>query len=229
MKIFAKIRHFQLIISTAFYVSIYIIIASINKKYVIRTRKWVSGRILRANGITLKIKGEPIDMDARLFIANHQNMLDIMILELLIPLDVCWVAKRELFKIPFYGRAVKLPKMIALDRANKLGLKMLLRTVKDRVSKNRPVVIFPEGTRSKEDTFKPFKSGGEFIANQLQLTVQPVVISNTKKLLRTQKQEFYPNEITVEVMKSFKTTDVEEHWIQNQRNMMQKVYNDISK
>ncbi len=229
MKIFAKIRHLQLILSTAFYVSLYIIIASINKKYVVKTRKWVSGRILRANGITLKIEGEPVDHNARIFIANHQNMLDIMILELLIPMDVCWVAKRELFKIPFYGRAVKLPKMIPLDRANKLGLKMLLRTVKDRVSKNRPVVIFPEGTRSKEDKFKTFKSGGEFIANQLQLIVQPVVISNTKKLLRTQKGEFYPNEITVHVMKSFKASSATEHWIANQQELMQKTYDNISR
>lgn len=228
MKIFAKIRHFYLIVTTAFYVSLYIIIASINKKYVIRTRKWVSARILKANDITLKITGEKIDSSSRLFIANHQNMLDIMILEILVPLDVCWVAKRELFKIPFYGLAVKIPKMIALDRSNKAGMKRLIRTVKDRVSKNRPVVIFPEGTRSKEDTFKSFKSGAQFIANQLDLTVQPVVISNTKNLLKSSAKELYPNTITIEVMQSFEASKAAEDWLQQEKEKMQKIYNDIS-
>lgn len=229
MKIFAKIRHAYLILTTAFYVSLYIIIASINKKYVIRARKWVSSRILKANDISLKVIGVPVDENAKLLIANHQNMLDIMILEILVPRDVCWVAKRELFKIPFYGLAVKIPKMIALDRSNKAGMKKLIRTVEDRVSKNRPVVIFPEGTRSKEDSFKSFKSGAQFIANQLDLVVQPIVISNTKKLLKSNDKELYPNTITIQVMESFQASKASQDWLQNEKDKMQSIYNDISK
>lgn len=228
MKIFAKIRHAYLILTTAFYVSLYIIIAAINKKYVIRARKWVSARILKANDISLKVIGVSVDNKAKLFIANHQNMLDIMILEILVPQDVCWVAKRELFKIPFYGLAVKIPKMIALDRSNKAGMKKLIRTVEDRVSKHRPVVIFPEGTRSKEDTFKSFKSGAQFIANQLDLTVQPIVISNTKKLLKSKDKELYPNTITIQVMESFQASKAPQDWLQNEKEKMQKIYNAIS-
>ena len=229
MKIFAKTRHLQLVISTAFYVSMYIIVASFNRKYVIKARKWVSKRILTANDIKIDMIGEPINPEAKLFIANHQNMLDIMILELLIPSDVCWVAKRELFKIPFYGLAVKIPKMIAIDRSNKAGMKKLIRTVEDRIAKGRPVVIFPEGTRSKNDTFLSFKSGAQFIANQLDLTVQPIVISNTKKLLRSAHKELYPSTITISVMKSFKASEAPEKWLQDEKVKMQSLYHAISK
>jgi 1-acyl-sn-glycerol-3-phosphate acyltransferase len=228
MKIFAKIRHAQLIFSTVFYVAFYITIVSFNRKYVIKLRKWVSRRILTANDIHLKVIGEAINPEAKLFIANHQNMLDIMILELVIPDDVCWVAKRELFKIPFYGRAVSIPDMIAVDRSNKLGMKLLIRTVKDRIAKGRPVVIFPEGTRSKKDEFLSFKSGAQFIANQLDLTVQPIVISNTKKLLRPAQSELYPSTITIQAMPSFKASDREEKWLQDEKIKMQNTYNDIS-
>lgn len=228
MKISAKIRHAQLIVSTAFYVAFYIVIASFNRKYIIRLRKWVSRRILTANGIHIKLTGIAINPDAKLIISNHQNMLDIMILELIIPSDVCWVAKRELFKIPFYGRAVKLPNMIAIDRSNKLGMKMLIRTVKDRVAKGRPVVIFPEGTRSKKDEFLSFKSGAQFIANQLELTVQPVVISNTKKLLRTAQSELYPSTITIQALPSFQAKDAPDKWLQVEKKKMQDIYNAIS-
>lgn len=229
MKIFAKIRHLQLIISTAFYVSMYIVIASFNRKYVIRARKWVSQRILTANDIKVDVIGVDINPHANIFIANHQNMLDIMMLELIIPKDVCWVAKRELFKIPFYGRAVKLPNMIAIDRSNKLGMKKLLRTVKNRISKGRPVVIFPEGTRSKNDEFLSFKSGSQFIANHLDLIVQPIVISNTKKLLRTAQKELYPSTVTIAPLESFQASKAGEKWLQEEKVKMQKVYHDISK
>lgn len=228
MKISAKIRAIYLIISTAFFVGLYVIISTFSKKYVVSARKWVSRKILTSNNLELEFNGT-IDPKAQLFISNHQSMLDIMIIELLLEKkDVCFIAKKELFKIPFYGRAVKIPNMISIDRQNKKGMKRLVNEVEKRINKHRPVIIFPEGTRSKSDAFLSFKSGASFVANKLDLNVQPIVISNTKKIFSMTKLFLRPGKITVTVLESFNVSKANEGWLNSERDKMQEVYNRVS-
>ncbi len=225
MKIFAKIKSYFVIVTTAFYVSIYIFYGLFGKKKdrLYSRRKWISRRILAVNDISVEVIGTP-KQDVDVIIVNHQSMIDIMVIETIFKGNIAWVAKKELFKIPFFGLLVKLPRMIALDRQNKKGLIKLLKDAKDRHSQGRPIAIFPEGTRAKKNTFLPFKPGAEIVANSLDATVQCAVISNTKKVLNFDDMLAYPCTIKVTLLEPFKAKEREKGWLQVEREKMLKVF-----
>ncbi|RDU73422.1 1-acyl-sn-glycerol-3-phosphate acyltransferase [Helicobacter aurati] len=137
------------------------------------------------NRFTMEKIGE-YDLEAKLIVVNHQSASDIICLEGDHPLNICWVAKKQLGEIPFYGYSVKIPEMILIDREDKKGIIQLLREAKERIAQNRPIVIFPEGTRGPGNrTFLPFKPGAKILAEKLRLRVQPIVFVNTRKIYDT--------------------------------------------
>lgn len=144
------------------------------------------------------------DLEARLIIVNHQSASDIICLEGDHPLNICWVAKKQLGEIPFYGYSVKIPKMILIDREDKKGIIQLLREAKERIAQNRPLIIFPEGTRGPGNrSFLPFKPGAKILAEKLQLRVQPIVFVNTRKMYDSNPLYSQKNTARVVCMPSF--------------------------
>lgn len=136
-------------------------------------------------GITLEIEGEE-DPSAQMQIMNHQSVLDIILFEYLHSKDLAWISKVEIAKIPWFGHIVKAPKMILVERESKKSLVKLLKDSKERLSHNRPIAIFPEGTRSDGMRMTKFKAGARIIAEKFDLVVQPVVIIGTRKILDSQ-------------------------------------------
>ncbi len=147
-------------------------------------------------GIKLEVEGEK-DESCDMFFVNHQSLLDIIVIEHLHDKNLAWVAKKELEKLPFFGHIIKAPRMISIDRQNKAGIIKLLKDVKDRLSKGRPIAMFPEGTRGDGKKMLSFKSGGQIIANKLGLKVQPIIVLNTRKILDSQKLTQTPGTVKV--------------------------------
>lgn len=225
MKILAKIKGLSFIVQIALFLACYVILVYLGRKRVYTFRKWISKTILKMYGITINVTGS-IDANAQLLIINHQSLLDIMILEQIHDKKLSWVAKKELFTISFYGRVLHKTADIALDRGNKKGLLKLIKQVKNRIYKGFVVAIFPEGTRSTKGTLLRFKPGTEFVANNLALTVQPIVISNSLRLFNMKAYELYAGELKVTIMPSFNTVTLEnKHWLAPLREDMLKVYN----
>jgi 1-acyl-sn-glycerol-3-phosphate acyltransferase len=136
-------------------------------------------------GFKIDIKGKP-DLNAKLLVINHQSVLDIVIMEAIYQPNMAWVAKKEIFDLPFLGQSVKISKMICLDRGDKRAIVKLLKDVKERIDNGRPVIIFPEGTRGRGEKLLRFQVGAKIIAEKLNLTVQPVVITNARKIFDSQ-------------------------------------------
>lgn len=147
-------------------------------------------------GIKLEEEGS-LDETCDMVILNHQSLLDIIVMEYIHSKNLAWVAKKEITDLPFFGHIIKAPRMISIDRENKAGLVKLLRESKDRLSKGRPIAIFPEGTRTDGKTILPFKSGAKMVANKLKLRVQPVVMLNTRKILDSKKLTCNPGIVKV--------------------------------
>ena len=137
-------------------------------------------------GIKLEIEGNK-DESCDMYFMNHQSLLDIIVIEHIHNKDLAWVAKKEISELLFFGHIIKAPRMISIDRENKVGIINLLKDVKDRLSKGRPIAMFPEGTRGDGTSMLKFKSGGSMIANKLGLKVQPVVVINTRAILDSKK------------------------------------------
>ncbi|WP_121756494.1 1-acylglycerol-3-phosphate O-acyltransferase [Helicobacter felis] len=149
-----------------------------------RTRRWCK-IFFPLMGTRLEKVGE-FDPSATLIVLNHQSIIDIVCLEAYHPRNICWIAKRELGEVPYYGHALKTTEMILIDRQDRRGLASLLKMAKEKLDQNRPLVIFPEGTRGKGmENLLPFKPGAKVLAERFKLKIQPVLLLNTRKILDT--------------------------------------------
>lgn len=81
-------------------------------------------------GVNLEKIGA-FDTSAKLIVLNHQSLLDIIYLEAYHPSNICWIAKKELGEIPFYGHALTDTGMILIDREDKKGIVSLLKACKE--------------------------------------------------------------------------------------------------
>lgn len=173
----------------------------------------------------VNIKGK-MDPDTQMLLINHQSDLDIDIMETITTQNLAWVAKKELFDVPFFGLVVKLPNDIPLERESKSALVTLIKDCKDRLDHGRIITIFPEGTRTETGVMKPFKKGAKVVADKYGLKVQPVVLIATSSYFSNKKKIFSPGTVTVVFLDSFMADKNDPEWLNTLQTTMQKVYDD---
>ncbi|HSN99079.1 MAG TPA: lysophospholipid acyltransferase family protein [Candidatus Nanopelagicales bacterium] len=119
------------------------------------------------------------------YCANHQSLLDILVLGSVLPGDYKWAAKRELLKIPFLGWHLKLAGHVPVDRGGgpRAAAEVIARFA-EVLREGKPLLVFPEGTRSEDGLMRPFKTGGFYAAVRAGVPVVPVALEGTSKLLR---------------------------------------------
>ncbi len=163
------------------------------------------------------------DNSVDMFVSNHQGIIDIVALEADSNTDIRWVAKKQLFDAPWFGYLLKLPNMIEIDRENKTGLVKLLRDTKETIqSKDKRVIcIFPEGTRTDKQALLPFKGGTKIIAEKLELTIQPIIITNSKKLLNEHNKTAHNATVHITYLKPFKVSKENKEWYDQLTKKMQ--------
>ena len=223
MKIFAKISWlFATIIIFSSLVLMIVLYYLVPRPYSRKISAWV---IRLTTFYSVDIQGEE-DPEAQMFLLNHQSDLDIGIMESITNRDLTWVAKKELFDIPFFGLALKLPKDIAVTRESKTSLLKLLKDAKNRLDKGRVITMFPEGTRSTKGRMLPFKSGAKMVADKHKLKVQPIVLMQTSKYYNIKKLYYKPGRIKVIYLDSFIADRSDKDWLNDLRTKMQKVYDD---
>jgi 1-acyl-sn-glycerol-3-phosphate acyltransferase len=111
-------------------------------------------------------------------VANHQSLLDIVLLSR-VPREMKWVGKEELFKIPWIGLMLRLTGDIAVKRGDSESGGEAVAKAKAYLKRGMSVMIFPEGTRSRDARLLPFKKGAFRLAIDAGVAVLPVVISGT--------------------------------------------------
>lgn len=223
MKIFAKIRFYYGAATISF------IAAGIMIPLMLITPKKRSFILHYWNKIIIRLLGGKIastgkrNHDADMYVMNHQGIIDIISLEAHENTDIRWVAKKQLFDAPWFGRVLKLPDMIEVDRENKTGLVKLLRDTKATIEgdKKRVVAIFPEGTRTNKQDLLNFKGGTKIIAEKLELTIQPIIITNSKKLLNEHDKTAHNATVHIHYLESFKVSKKNKEWYNELRETMQ--------
>ena len=133
---------------------------------------------LKICGISIEIRGKQyIQQDGVIYAVKHQSALETYCLSSYITKAV-FILKKELTYVPLFGWAQALYGMIAVNRAaGGTTLKKLLHEAKDRISKKRPVIIFPEGTRTKPGKTTEYKPGLVFLYQNLNVPVIPVALN----------------------------------------------------
>lgn len=138
------------------------------------------GFVVEKLGIKVNLIGaEHVPKGPVVFVSNHQGDLDIMILVASIDHQMGFVAKRELQKIPSYGKAIHDTRSIFIDRGD---TRASLRAIEEGVEYLKlgfSLTIFPEGTRGKEGKMKAFKRGSLRLATKAEVPVVPITISGS--------------------------------------------------
>jgi|TARA_Y100000996_G_scaffold313848_1_gene250048 1-acyl-sn-glycerol-3-phosphate acyltransferase len=167
------------------------------------------------------IKGEEnIILDKKFFIAcSHQSMFETFFLQTIFNSPV-FILKKELLKIPIFGWYLKKIGSISIDR-NKINKENL--NFKDQItnvvkSTNRPIIIFPQATRSEPLDRTPFKKGAARIYEDLNIICQPVAINSgnvwpkygslksNKKIIVSILKSIEPGKDKIEFLKSLENS-----------------------
>ncbi len=165
-----------------------------------------------------------VDPDAQMFLINHQSDLDIGVMETLTDKDLVWVAKKELFEVPFFGLAVRLSKDIPVERESKSSLLKLLKDCKDRLDDGRTICMFPEGTRSTTGRMRKFKPGAKMVADKYNLRIQPVVLLETAEHFDIKRYHYRPGTVHAHFMEPFTANKADKEWLDILHTQMQHVY-----
>ncbi|HIP51268.1 MAG TPA: 1-acyl-sn-glycerol-3-phosphate acyltransferase [Campylobacterales bacterium] len=158
-----------------------------------------------------------------MFVSNHQGIIDIVALEANENTDIRWVAKKQLFDTPWFGYLLKLPSMIEVDRENKSGLVKLLRDSKETINSEikRVICIFPEGTRTDKQELLEFKGGTRIVAEKLELTIQPIIITNSKKLLNEHNKTAHNATVHITYLEPINVSKANKGWYNELKMTMQ--------
>lgn len=152
-------------------------------------RLW-SKSILKVAGVDVRFEGaEHLRAEGRragpyLFMANHTSALDILCIAPALPDNNRWLAKESLKWVPFFGWAmVATGGCIFIDRGDHEKARASLRRAAEKIQRGLCVVVFPEGTRSKDGALMDFKKGPFHLAAAARVPIVPVAIKGTSALL----------------------------------------------
>lgn len=116
------------------------------------------------------------------FTGNHISNLDVPVMIARLPVSVRFLAKAELFSVPILGGAMRAIHMVETDRsAGPAAHRRINEQVSQVVAAGLSLVIYPEGTRSKDAELRAFKKGAFRIAVDNGMPVVPVTISGTAR------------------------------------------------
>ncbi len=134
-------------------------------------------------GITVSLEGrEHLTHPPYVLVANHQSALDIYVLLAAVPVSFKFVAKRQLFLIPFFGWAIRRAGYISIDRDNPREALKAIEEAAGRIRQGSTVLIFPEGTRSTDGKLLPFKKGTFSLVSRAKVPVVPLAIIGSNRL-----------------------------------------------
>jgi 1-acyl-sn-glycerol-3-phosphate acyltransferase len=132
-------------------------------------------------GIRLQEKGrENIPQGACLFLFNHTSFLDIFAMSARLP-GMRFGAKIELFKIPFFGRAMRMAGVLPIARQNREKVFRVYERAQARTERGQQYSLSPEGSRNTEETLMPFKAGPFIFAINSRIPIVPVVIKGAAR------------------------------------------------
>lgn len=133
---------------------------------------------VRVKGLEHIEKGRPY-----VLMSNHQSYYDVWALIGHVPLQLRWVIKKELRRVPIFGFGCERMGHIFVDRGDNEKARRSLEAAGGKIRAGASVVFFPEGTRSRDGRLLPFKKGGFAVALAAGVPILPVTVTGSRRVL----------------------------------------------
>ncbi len=188
-------------------------------------RYWAPG-LLRAGGMRVEVAGlDNVDLSRpHVFAANHQSLLDAVVLFEALPVPLLFIVKEDLRRVPLLGAYMSAMGMIFIRRRERRRSLEAMGLCGRRLAAGRSILIFPEGTRSKGGEIGPFKPGAFVPLIDAGAAVVPVAIAGTGAILPAGGFRVRPGRIRVAVGRPIATAGLER---QDRRDLARQVRDQV--
>jgi 1-acyl-sn-glycerol-3-phosphate acyltransferase len=156
---------------------------------------------LRSAGVRLRVTGtgNVLRDRAQILFSSHTSFADICVLASFLPVEFRWLARKEIFRVPFIGWHLARSGHLKIDRGDRESAVRLLREAADRVRSGVNVLVFPEGTRSPDGTLGQFKKGVFHFAIDAGVPLVPIRILGSHRIIPKRSWTLSPGDVSVAV------------------------------
>ncbi|PYO09824.1 MAG: 1-acyl-sn-glycerol-3-phosphate acyltransferase [Gemmatimonadetes bacterium] len=175
-----------------------------------KTPRWWSSAVLWAAGIKVRVHGmeNAATGQPHIFASNHVSWFDVPALAKILP-RYKFVAKAELFKVPIFGRGMRIIGMIEIQRENRKAAFGAYDVAAEKIRSGSSVVVFPEGTRGHAYPLRSFKKGPFVLAVAAGVPIVPVIVHGTIEIMPKGSFWVQPGTIDVHLLEPVSTTGVD--------------------
>lgn len=162
-------------------------------------RRWAR-LLLRAADVRVSVEGVEhlAPTGPQIIAANHQSFFDILAILAELPVPVKFVAKKELYRVPVFGGALKGLGHIRIDRQHlREALGAYAIAARELVERRASLLVFVEGTRSRTGMLLPFKKGPFVLAIESRTPIIPAYVAGTFGILPKGSMVVHPSPITI--------------------------------
>jgi 1-acyl-sn-glycerol-3-phosphate acyltransferase len=164
-------------------------------------RSW-SRAILRLAGVSVRVEGvDHLALDgAFMMISNHESWFDVWALAGCLPIDTRFAAKKELGRIPVFGRAWRACGHISIDRSNlDVAIESMSSAGRQIKEEGPHMLFFAEGTRCSDGALSPFKKGPFVVAIEGGVPIIPIGLVGSRPTMPKGSFRIRPGNITVRI------------------------------
>lgn len=167
--------------------------------FLYRLGTWIAWSGVRLAGVRVHVVGlDKLDKTRPyIFMSNHVSNVDPPILIPLIPGRTSVLVKKELFRYPVLGRAMRLGSLVPVDRGNREAGISAVREAAEVMRQGINMTIYVEGHRSADGRLMPFKKGPFYLAMECSVPVVPVTIAGTYEVMPKRRFALKPGTVTV--------------------------------
>ena len=168
-----------------------------------RAAMWIANAGVNAAGIDIVVTGMENVPAGRpcIFMCNHVSNLDPPVVLPMLPGRSAVLLKKELMSIPILGRAMRMGRFIPVERGGKRdAAQASVLAAGEALKDGLNILVFPEGTRSKDGRLQSFKKGPFYLAMETHAPVVPVAVAGTEKMMRKGSWAITPGVARVQLL-----------------------------
>lgn len=203
------------------FITVYLIIVGIpvltyckivdNPRVGLRFTKLLDRILLFFAGLSFNVEGleKLVPNQGYVYVGNHRSFADVAVAFMVLPGDLRYLAKKEIYKIPLVSFALRTLGTIQVDRSDPEAASMSIDYAVEKLRAGCSIVLFPEGTRSRLEGMLPFKKGAFVLAIKAQVPIVPFTLIGTDKAIKPDTIFLYPAHVRMIIHDPIMTTGLD--------------------